>query len=129
MHLVGPYLSTTGKRRGKTKFRNATEAQRARELDKEWTDLQKRWGVEAEDKKKSRAMSAKPLTYNLSAPVGRQTTSHIPSRDSGHTGAVSSKPTQHYTGTKMLGIGTLHKSNSVPIFSDEEAIDIAKMRR
>jgi hypothetical protein len=29
----------------------------------------------------------------------------------------------------MLGIGVLHKSNAVPVFSDEEAIDIAKMRR
>ncbi len=34
-----------------------------------------------------------------------------------------------YTGTKMLGISTMHKSNSVPIFSQEEAIDVAKMRR
>jgi hypothetical protein len=34
-----------------------------------------------------------------------------------------------YTGTAMLGIGTLHKSNAVPIFSDEEAKDQANMRR
>jgi len=129
MHLVGPYLTTTGKKRGKTKFRNAAEAQRARELDREWNDLQKRWGVEADDKKRKRAMSAPTLDYKLTTPAGRTTSTHIPSRDTGHTGTVSSKPTQQYTGTKMLGIGVLHKSNSVPIFSDEEAIDIAKMRR
>jgi len=29
----------------------------------------------------------------------------------------------------MLGIGTLHKSNAVPIFSQEEAEDQATMRR
>jgi len=29
----------------------------------------------------------------------------------------------------IKGIGTMHKSNAVPIFSDEEAQDIAKMRR
>jgi len=34
-----------------------------------------------------------------------------------------------YTGTAMKGIGTLHKSNAVPIFTDEEAIDQANMRR
>jgi hypothetical protein len=34
-----------------------------------------------------------------------------------------------YTGDKMLGIGTLHKSNAVPVFSQEEALDMAKMRR
>lgn len=39
------------------------------------------------------------------------------------------KPTKVYTGTKVKGIGTMHKSNAVPIFSDEEAKDIAHMRR
>ena len=36
---------------------------------------------------------------------------------------------KRYTGDKMLGIGTLHKSNAVPIFSSEEAKDQASMRR
>ena len=34
-----------------------------------------------------------------------------------------------YTGTAMKGIGTLHKSNAVPVFTDEEARDQALMRR
>lgn len=34
-----------------------------------------------------------------------------------------------YTGEKLIGIGTLHKSNAVPIFSEEDAVDQAKMRR
>jgi hypothetical protein len=34
-----------------------------------------------------------------------------------------------YTGTKVKGIATMHKSNAVPVFSDEEAIDISRMRR
>jgi hypothetical protein len=29
----------------------------------------------------------------------------------------------------MIGIGTLHKSNAVPIFTEEEAKDQANMRR
>lgn len=29
----------------------------------------------------------------------------------------------------MLGVATMHKSNSVPVFSKQDAIDIAKMRR
>jgi hypothetical protein len=28
-----------------------------------------------------------------------------------------------------VGIGTMHKSNAVPIFSDQEAKDISSMRR
>jgi len=34
-----------------------------------------------------------------------------------------------YTGDKMIGIGTLHKSNAVPIFSSDDAKDQASMRR
>ena len=33
-----------------------------------------------------------------------------------------------YTGDKMLGIATMHKSNAVPMFSQETAIDIGKMK-
>jgi hypothetical protein len=40
------------------------------------------------------------------------------------------KPEQkQYTGDKILGIGTMHKSNAVPIFNDSEAKDISSMRR
>ncbi len=45
------------------------------------------------------------------------------------TGPVASKPSPTYTGTKILGIGTMHKSNAVPIFSDEEAKEVSSMRR
>lgn len=33
-----------------------------------------------------------------------------------------------YTGDKMLGIATMHKSNAVPVFSQESASDISKMK-
>ncbi len=45
------------------------------------------------------------------------------------TGAITTKPTPTYTGTKIIGIGTMHKSNAVPIFSDDEAKEISSMRR
>lgn len=34
-----------------------------------------------------------------------------------------------YTGTSMIGIGVMHKSNAVPIFREEDAADLSKMRR
>ena len=34
-----------------------------------------------------------------------------------------------YTGDKLIGIATMHKSNMVPVFSQEDAEAIAKMRR
>lgn len=128
MHLEGPWLSTTGKKRGKVKFRNAAEAQRARELDASWKELLKQQGIEAEEKKRRRAMSAEPLNYTLSAPPGRGNTNHIPSQGQS-TGVASLRPAPVYTGTKIKGIGTMHKSNAVPIFSDEEAVAISQMRR
>ena len=127
MHLEGPWLSTTGKRKGKVKFRNAEEARKSRELDESWKALQKKWAVEEEDKKRKRAMSAETLSYNLSAGITRST-KHIPSRGDG-TGNATLAPAKVYTGTKVKGIATMHKSNAVPVFSDEEAVEISKMRR
>ena len=128
MHLAHPALSMSGKRKGKIKFRNSAEAQRARQLEADWKELQKKWEVDADDKKRKRALSAEPLSYNLSAPVGRET-ARISSLDTGHKGAVRTKDIPQYTGTKILGIGTMHKSNAVPVFSDEEAKAISTMRR
>lgn len=130
MHLEGPWLSTTGKKRGKQKFRNAEAARKARELDESWKALQKKWALDIEDKKRKRAMDARPLSeiYSLKIPEGRNTTAHIKSVDSGLGVATLAQP-KVYTGTKVKGIATMHKSNAVPIFSDEEAVDIAKMRR
>lgn len=34
-----------------------------------------------------------------------------------------------YTGTEMIGIGVAHKSGLQPVFSQEQAEDLAKMRR
>ena len=127
MHIVGPWLSTSGKKKGKIKFRNADEARKARELDAAWKLLLKKQGIEQEEKKRKRAMAAEPLVYKLSTPEGRST-AHIPSRNTGD-GIASSKQIPQYTGTKMLGIGTMHKSNAVPIFTDQEAKDISSMRR
>ena len=128
MHLHHPSLSLNGKRRGKVKFRNAEEARKARELEASWKELQKKWAVDADEKKRSRAMKAEPLSYNLGAPPGRGSTAHIPSRSTGAEVATLAAP-KVYTGTKVKGIATMHKSNAVPVFSDEEAVEISKMRR
>jgi len=131
MHLEGPWLSTTGKKKGKVKWASAEAKRKAEQLDREWKELLKRQGIELEEKKRRRAMSAETLGstgYSLKIPEGRNTTAHIPSRDSGG-GNATLAPAKVYTGTKVLGIATMHKSNAVPVFSDEQAVDISKMRR
>ena len=127
MHLEGPWLSTTGKQRGKKKFASAEHKRKAEQADADWKALQKKWGVEAEDKKRNRALQAG--TYNPGPQSYRGAElPKLPSRDSGGGNATLKAPNV-YTGTKVKGIATMHKSNAVPVFSDEEAIDISKMRR
>lgn len=71
---------------------------------------------------------AKAVKPKLSNPTLTYKKNDIPSRDSGFYNTFR-KADQFYTGDKMKGIGTLHKSNAVPIFTDEEAKDQAAMRR
>ncbi len=129
MHLHHPSLSLAGKKKGKQKFRNAAEAQRARQLAEDWVLLKQRHGVPSKEKSMGKFFEPLHTAYKLTAPPGRETQPVGRSVPDTHLGAVTSKPRQHYTGTKMIGIGTLHKSNAVPIFSDEDAKDQARMRR
>jgi len=130
MHLLPPMYSTTGKKKGKKKFASAEHARKARELEESWKDLLKRQGLELEEKKRKRAMTAESLGstgYSLKIPEGRNTTAHLKSVDTG--GNATLAPAKVYTGDKVKGIATMHKSNAVPVFSDEQAVDISRMRR
>lgn len=129
MHLEGPWLSTTGKQKGKKKWASAEAKARAEALDSSWKKLLQRHNVEQEERKRSRGIAAESLssTYSLTVPPGRSTTAHIKSVDTG--GVATLKPTNVYTGTMVKGIATMHKSNAVPVFSDEQAVDISRMRR
>lgn len=122
-----------------------------KETLEQYTDWVYGRGKKTKEKKVSRLQSSK--TY---APLHKNTSSNgkpnlVVESNSGHarletsdkivqtekpnslglwiTGAVASKQAPVYTGTKILGIGTMHKSNAVPIFSDDEAKDISSMRR
>lgn len=39
------------------------------------------------------------------------------------------KESPKYTGTLIKGIATMHKSNAIPVINEEQAKDIARMRR
>lgn len=123
MHIEGPWLSTTGKKRGKQKFKSAAAAQRARELDASWEELKKKYAAKINVSSTYGKLPTKPEPY-------RRETPHIPSLNSRDMCGVATKSAQQvYTGTAMKGIATMHKSNSVPVFSQQDAIDISKMRR
>lgn len=128
MHLEGPWLSTTGKRKGKFKWISSEAKRKHEALENSWQELKQKYQIEKEEKKKAQGLKAKSLVYKLSPPPGRSMNANIGSKDSG-LGNGLKKDAPVYTGDKIIGIGTMHKSNAVPIFSNSEAKDISTMRR
>ena len=65
----------------------------------------------------------------------RRTTTHFPSASLSPSNATSGqnstarKEPQRYTGTLVKGIATMHKSNAIPVIDEEQARDLARMRR
>jgi len=149
MHLEKPYLTTTSYKKRKEKITKAKQA----ELEQGWRDRNQRlkqmglsketfeqyldwvYGRGKKEKKETtnwkitQAPISKSCKEILAAPEDAESNKAPSSLNEWITGPVSSKPSPIYTGTKVKGIGTMHKSNAVPIFSDEEAIDISRMRR
>ena len=137
MHLLPPMYSTTGKKKGKAKFRTADAANKARRDAEAWQELLEKYDakpnkVVVEQSQRVRTNSSKGVATYRSDWRSRvdpsRLTDHIPSRDTGVS--VAARPADKvYTGDAMIGIGQLHKSNGIPVFSKEDAVDISKMRR
>ena len=64
----------------------------------------------------------------VSKPFVRETI-HYPSHSTTGFAVCAKKLDNVYTGDNIVGIGTMHKSNAVPIFNDNQAKDLATMRR
>jgi hypothetical protein len=129
MHLEGPWLSTTGKKRGPKKWASAEAKKLAQQRQAEWDrkliqfdKMSPNFSTGPYNAPKKTISDFLPKT-----PPGRETPK-IESQDTGWVPCVKVHD-QEYTGTKIKGIGTMHKSNAVPVFSDEEAIEISSMRR
>ena len=89
-----------------------------------------KYGINPDGKKRKK----EPLTVSKSpvvvTGVMQRETFRYPSLDTGHSGAVTTGVKKHtYTGDKMLGIAVMHKSNLVPIFTEENAVEVSRMRR
>jgi len=128
MHLSHPALTTTGKRKGKQKFASSEAKLKQEVLNQEWEQNQKRWAAMS----KPRAMSlpsSKVALPVLGPPPGRFMASQTKSVDTGVTGPVTVKQTQHYTGTKIIGIAQMAKSNAIPIYNPDHIEEVARMRR
>ena len=122
--MPAQFNSTNFKKRKKLKFKSAEEKRKHEMLAQSWDNLKRKYDVTPTKS----VSSYDTYTPKRNIPP-RGESVHYPSRDSGGNSGATVKPSPVYTGTKIIGIGTLHKSNAVPVFSNEEALDIAKMRR
>jgi hypothetical protein len=118
MYLLWRYFVIIHPHIPKRKKRTPTAAQR--QLAAEWDAIVKKY----QPKKK--------IATNVTAWTGTKSyvreTPHYPSLNTGNVAATKASP-KVYTGTKVMGIATMHKSNAVPVFNNEEAVEISKMRR
>lgn len=128
MHLLPPMYSTTGKKKGKAKFRTADAANKARKNAESWQALLDKWEVKDVPTKVRPTARVAPTNSYSPAHDPKRSTRHIPSVDTGQ--GIAARPADKvYTGDAMLGVSVLHKSNGIPVFRQEDAIDISKMRR
>lgn len=130
MHLEGPWLTTTGKLKSKRrKWASSEQKKSAESLKSQWEENQKKWAKLAPRFSSKPTVSKSDNSYSLSPkyPPGREPM-NIPSLPD-TIGVAARMPDKVYTGTAIKGIGTLHKSNAIPVFTDDEAVDLAHMRR
>jgi len=106
--------------------------ERIREAQANWAKLNKKWDSWRFSSTRPTEPTTIPSALSL-ADLGVEdstvsdTVTALPQRmDAGSTAPPKSPV---YTGTKVLGVAVMHKSNLVPIFSPTEAEEVAKMRR
>lgn len=122
MGMMPVYFTTTSyKKRKKQKFTTAAAAQRSRENQESWKNILLSHGVKKVSKN-IQSVQRKPVSYRGSD------LPRIPSRKDTFDPCVRSAD-KVYTGDAIVGISTMHKSNAVPVFNKQAAIDISKMRR
>jgi len=131
MHLLGPVYTTTNSRKRKSKMTTAKHTK----IAMDWLDdckFCKRLGIKPktfEEYKQYRAGNYKPKLRGTPMPKYEVSNHREMYPSQVDTGVTFAKKPNVYTGERLVGIATMHKSNSVPVFSQEDAIEIATMRR
>lgn len=107
------------------KFKSAKAAEAHRKNAESWKKLLEKYEIRPKLREPIRTSS---ISDSGSLYRREPSTNTIPSLDTG-VGVAPKKKINQYTGDAMIGIGQMHKSNAVPIFSKKEAVDISNMRR
>ena len=132
MHLLGPAFTTTNHRKRKSKLSDTQYTQYAIE----WKDdckRSKRLGVKPktlEEYIAYRQGRYKPKLRGTPLPDYKVDKTHRERyKSQAEIGVAFAKTPNTYTGTLIKGIATMHKSNAVPIINEEQAHEVARMRR
>ena len=142
MHLLPSYYSTTNtKKRKKSKKSKSLIAS-----EKEHEKFLKRMGVGSRSSAGIEQRSSKPWVTGSSPVESANKRSVGKSGNPPHLGCgdqrfesshsdqfynptMAKKEEKVYTGTEIIGIAQMHKSNAVPIRNKKSAEEVAKMRR
>lgn len=101
---------------------------KAAELQRSWEALLAKHSKPLE--KGASAFGIKKTIKKPSKPVAVKIVDTTQKSNSlGMMGVAAKAPAKIYTGNAMIGLAQMHKSNLVPIFNSEAAVDVAKMRR
>jgi len=87
----------------------------------------KQYGIDPNGKNRKKKVTVIDSPVVVTKPYIRETRK-IPSLSTPGDASYL-KPAKVYTGGNILGIAQMHKSNAVPVFKAEDAVDIAHMRR
>ena len=120
MHMLPVYYTTTNNK--KRKVRKKTQSQLAAEREHE--KFLKKMGIGSRSSVGSEQRSSKPWVTG-SSPVESASKSSLPSYNS----SMAKKEEKVYTGTEIIGIAQMHKSNAVPVRGKKQATEVAEMRR
>ena len=136
MHMLGHAFNTVNTSRRKKKLSDSQFHKFAMELNA-YNKQMKKYGLKPKTLDEYIAYRQGKLKPQLKGVVKdplkattlRRESPKVPSYGD-QVGSIPAKPEMAYSGErKLLGIGTLHKSNMVPVFEQSDAEDIARMRR
>ena len=128
MHLVGPYMTTTRYNNSKKKSKKTQSQIQAKQAHEKYL---RKMGVHPDQLEAKKIKSVKCYgSTSVSKTEGRGSTPCTDANLPEYDPSMAKREPQVYNGKrKLLGIATMHKSNMVPVFSKDDAEEIAKMRR
>ena len=118
MHLLPVYYTTTSNRKRKKQKKSKSLLA----AEKEHAKFLKRMGVGSRSSVGLEQRSSKPWVTGSSPVESAKPTVMYDS-------SMAKKEEKVYTGTEIIGIAQMHKSNAVPVRGKKQAAEVATMRR